>query len=348
MNQTQLFQEVYKIVQQIPLGSILTYGQIAQMMGMPRHARVVAKALSQAPAEMKLPCHRVVNQKGELAPDHVFGHQEIQKAMLEAEGILFKENGLIQMKHHTNKIQACNLCPRRCQAHRDLGEKGTCHEAAALHVARAALHPWEEPCISGENGSGTIFFSGCNLGCVYCQNKEISRGNKGQYISVQRLADIMIELQEKGAHNINLVTPTHFILPIIEAIKLARLKGLSIPMVYNTGGYERVESLRLLEGYIDVYLPDFKYLDPKIAKKYSFTEDYPEVAKAALKEMVRQQPLCQFEDENLKEESMLIKGVLLRHLVLPGYVEHSKAVIAYLFKQYQHAVYLSIMNQYTP
>ena len=199
----------------------------------------------------------------------------------------------------------------------------------------------EEPCISGESGSGTVFFSGCNLGCVYCQNREISSEHKGFEITSDRLAEIFLELQDKGANNINLVTPTHYVPHIIKA--LDAVKGLDIPIVYNCGGYESVDTLKMLDGYIDIYLPDFKYADSVLAKKYSKAEDYPIHAKRAIDEMVRQAGGCEF-DEN----GMMKRGIIVRHLVLPSYTDNSKRVIKYLYNTYGDDIYMSIMNQYTP
>ena len=236
----------------------------------------------------------------------------------------------------------CNLCPRNCGI--DRGDKaGICGVDNDVMVARAALHFWEEPCISGEKGSGAVFFSGCSLGCVFCQNKEISRGKTGKKISVDRLSEIFLELQKKSALNINLVTPTHFIPQIIKALDVARKKGLQIPIVYNTSGYEKEESLKLLNKKIDVYLPDFKYMSGETAKKYSKAEDYPKVIKTAIDEMVKQCPEIIFDDDGI-----IKSGVIVRHMILPGHIEESKKIIEYLYKTYGDNIYLSIMNQYTP
>ncbi len=235
------------------------------------------------------------------------------------------------------------LCPRACGADREAGQTGLCHANGRLKVARAALHFWEEPCISGTRGSGAVFFSGCALGCVYCQNREISRAFSGRELSVERLAAIFLELQKQGAHNINLVTAGHYIPEVVRALQLAKAQGLLLPVLFNSGGYESVESLRLLDGLIDIYLPDLKYLDPALAKNYSHAEDYPEIAKAAIAEMVRQQPKPVF-DEN----RMMTAGVLVRHLLLPGHVRDAKDVIAYLHQTYGNQIFISILNQYTP
>jgi len=240
-------------------------------------------------------------------------------------------------------LKGCMLCPRNCRVNRIRGQKGYCRVAADLVVARASLHMWEEPCISGERGSGTVFFSGCALGCVYCQNYNIARSLAGKKITKERLAEIFLELEKKGAHNINLVTPSHYVPQLIESISLARKKGLCLPIVYNCGGYEKVETLKLLRGYVDVYLPDFKYMASSLAKKYSNAPDYFQVASQAVREMVEQVGEPKFD-----EQGMMIKGVLVRHLTLPGQLEDSKKIIKYLYDTYGDRIYLSIMSQYTP
>ena len=237
----------------------------------------------------------------------------------------------------------CNLCPRECDVDRGLGKIGFCKVPNRIKVARAELHFWEEPCISGEEGSGTVFFSGCNLRCVYCQNRKIAEGVYGKEITVDRLAAVFLELQEKGANNINLVTPSHYVLQIIDALKMAKTKGLEIPVVYNSSAYEKVETLKLLEGLVDVYLPDFKYMDEALSEKYSRAKTYPGIAKKAIEEMIRQVGNAKF-----NEKDMLIKGVVVRHLVLPGYVEDSKRVIKYLYETYKNDIYISILSQFTP
>ncbi len=237
----------------------------------------------------------------------------------------------------------CTLCPRNCKSNRLEGKVGYCKEDSRLVVARAALHMWEEPCISGEEGSGTVFFSGCSMGCVYCQNHNIASGAAGKEITVERLSEIFLELQEKKANNINLVTPTHYTPHIIEAIRLARRKGLNLPIVYNCSGYEKVESLQLLEGYVNVYLPDFKYRNSEPAQKYSHCSDYFDIASLAIKEMVRQTGEAVFD-----ERGIMTNGVIVRHLTLPGYLEDSKEIIKYLYETYGDQLYISIMNQYTP
>ena len=242
--------------------------------------------------------------------------------------------------------KVCTLCPRNCGVDRGNGEKGVCGQSAELKVARAALHFWEEPCISGETGSGTVFFSGCSLHCVFCQNEQIANGTVGKLISVNRLAEIFLELQEQGANNINLVTPGHFIPQIKEALLWAKGRGLKLPIVYNTSSYESVETLRSLEGLIDVYLPDFKYMSSELSAKYSHAPDYAKVAKAAIAEMVRQTGEPVFDEAG--EEGLIKKGTIVRHLTLPGCMEDSKAILQYLYHTYGEQIYISIMNQFTP
>ena len=237
---------------------------------------------------------------------------------------------------------SCELCPRKCHINRNT-TKGICSNTSTLKVARSALHYFEEPSISGTNGSGTIFFSGCNLKCCYCQNKEISNDNFGINISVERLSELMLELQVKNANNINLVTPTHFVPSIIEAIKLARANGLSIPIVYNTSGYENINTIKLLAGYVDIYLTDFKYFDNKLGEDLSKVKNYFEVASLALSEMYKQVGINKFNDNG-----MMTKGIIVRCLVLPTKGNETKKIINYLYKKYQDNIYLSIMNQYTP
>lgn len=289
-------------------------------------------------------------------------------------------------KGKVKEMENCMLCPRECSVNRKKGEMGVCGQTAAIKAARAALHMWEEPCISGQNGSGTVFFSGCNLGCIFCQNHNIATGKAGIEISIERLAEIFLELQEKGANNINLVTAGHFVPQVVEALKLAKQQGLYLPIVYNTSSYEKVETLRLLEGYVDIYLPDLKYVDSAISSRYSHAADYFTCASAAIAEMVRQvgEPEFVFEraagkegssaefpaDEKKKiseqqnnmifdaaeyqerseagESLLMRKGVIVRHLVMPDCVEDSKRVISYLLKTYGGQIFISIMNQYTP
>ncbi|MBR5538334.1 MAG: radical SAM protein [Clostridia bacterium] len=235
----------------------------------------------------------------------------------------------------------CNLCPRKCNVTRQKAV-GYCGAPDTLKVARAALHFWEEPPISGENGSGAVFFSHCPLKCVYCQNREISSGGDGLEISVERLVEIFFELREKGAHNINLVSPTQYADKILCAIKSAKDKGFDIPFVWNTSGYESVETLKSLAGYVDVYLTDFKYASNELSKKYSHAQDYPAVAREALCEMMRQQPRCIFEDGIMK------KGVIVRHMLLPSFTDDSKDVIDVFCDVCKNGAYLSLMRQYTP
>lgn len=237
----------------------------------------------------------------------------------------------------------CRLCPRMCGADRMNGERGFCGETAEIRAARAALHMWEEPCISGTRGSGTVFFTGCVLRCVYCQNGHIANGSTGKEITVDRLAEIFIEQQERGAHNINLVTPTHFVPQIRKAIIKAKEKGLVLPIVYNTGSYENVDTLKMLDGLVDIYLPDLKYYSSELSKKYSEAHNYFEVATAAIAEMVRQVGTAEFD-----EDGIMTKGVIVRHLLLPGCIEDSKKIIKYLYDTYGDDIYVSIMNQYTP
>lgn len=241
---------------------------------------------------------------------------------------------------------ACTLCPRKCGTKRGDGEVGVCGQTDRIRVARAALHFWEEPCISGTSGSGTVFFSGCNLHCVYCQNKSISMENFGKQISAERLSEIFFELQEKGAHNINLVTPGHFVPRIAEALSEAKRQGMSLPVVYNTGSYEYADTLKRMEGLVDIYLPDFKYMDSGLSMRYSRAANYSEVAKAALAEMVRQTGGTVFEDGD--EDGLMKRGTIVRHLVLPGCTQDSKDVIRYLHETYGDRIYISIMNQFTP
>lgn len=237
---------------------------------------------------------------------------------------------------------SCTLCPRTCQVNRASGETGFCGKTASIQVARASLHMWEEPCISGTNGSGTIFFTGCNLKCVFCQNHTIAIGKKGREVSVSQLADLFLMLQDKGAHNINLVTPSHYVPGIAETLRLAKKQGLCLPIVYNTSGYDSVSTLSLLDGLVDVYMPDFKYVSGELSKRYSHADDYFNVAKASLAEMFRQVGSPVFDGD------MLVKGILVRHLLLPGCTEDSKAVIQYLHATYGDNIFISIMNQYTP
>lgn len=243
-----------------------------------------------------------------------------------------------------NKYENCLLCPRKCGINRSTGQTGVCGVSSEIKVARAALHYWEEPCISGKRGSGAVFFSGCSLHCVFCQNREISDGKEGKVISKKRLSDIFIELAGKGANNINLVTPGQYIPDIVWAVNDAKSRGMKLPIIYNTSGYENVTELKLLEGIVDVYLPDFKYMDSTLSARYSRAKDYPSVAKQALSEMVRQQPDVVIDDST----GLIQKGVIVRQLLLPGHVNDAKAVLKYLYDTYHDHVYISMMSQFTP
>ena len=243
-----------------------------------------------------------------------------------------------------NKYENCLLCPRKCGINRAIGQTGVCGVSAEIRVARAALHYWEEPCISGKKGSGAVFFSGCSLHCVFCQNREISDGKAGKVISKERLSDIFIELAGKGANNINLVTPGQYIPDIVWAVNDARSRGMKLPIVYNTSGYENVTELKLLDGIVDVYLPDFKYMDSALSAKYSRAKDYPSVAKQAISEMVRQQPGVVIDDAT----GLIQKGVIVLQLLLPGHVNDAKAILKYLHDTYQDSIYISMMSQFTP
>ena len=235
----------------------------------------------------------------------------------------------------------CNLCPRRCNALRtDTVGEGYCRMPAAPLAARAALHMWEEPPISGARGSGTIFFSGCSLGCVFCQNEKISHQDFGRPVTVERLREICLELVAQGAHNINFVNPTHYAHVVRQVLE----EPLPVPAVWNSGGYDRVETLRALEGRVSVYLPDFKYLDPKTAGRYSAAPDYPHAARAAIREMVRQTGPCRFD-----ESGLLLQGTVIRHLILPVQVNQAKAVMDWVAGEFPRGTVLfSLMSQYTP
>ncbi len=237
----------------------------------------------------------------------------------------------------------CTLCPRKCGVNRNIGEKGVCSQTAQVKIGRNALHYWEEPCISGENGSGTVFFSGCPLRCVYCQNYNLGRGKAGHKLEDKSLCDIFIDLQNKGAHNINLVTAEHFAPHIKDAVIEARENGLKIPVILNSSGYVSAETLEILKDIIDVYLVDFKYMDSEIAKSYSSAPDYPEIAKKAVFQMVEAVGKPVFD-----EDGILKKGVVVRHLCLPTCEEDSKDIIKYLFDTYADKIIYSIMRQYTP
>ena len=237
---------------------------------------------------------------------------------------------------------SCTLCPRKCNIDRSV-KKGFCGVGKKVMLARAALHFYEEPSISGTAGSGAVFFCGCNLKCVFCQNEKISRGLIGKEVSIERLSDIFLELQSQGANNINLVTPSHYVMEIKEALILSREKGLNIPIVYNTSAYENVDTLRMLDGLIDIYLPDLKYMDDSLAVKYSGAPDYSGIAKDAIAEMYRQVGANEFDENGLMK-----KGVIVRHLLLPLGVNNAKEVVSYLYETYGDSIYISLMNQYTP
>lgn len=258
----------------------------------------------------------------------------------------------------------CMLCPRECRVDRLAGQVGYCGQTAEIKAARAALHYWEEPCISGAAGSGAVFFSGCQMRCVFCQNRSIAAGRAGKIITSNRLADIFLKLQEKGANNINLVTPAHFVPQIVTALEQAKKGGLQIPVVYNTSSYEKVSTLRMLEGLVDIYLPDMKYVSEELSGCLSNAPDYFEVACRAITEMVRQvgEPVFLAPDGKLlnaaqmndacsdgSDVDFLMKsGVIVRHLALPGQEEDSRRVLRYLYETFGDRIYVSIMNQYTP
>lgn len=241
------------------------------------------------------------------------------------------------------KLAECCLCPRQCKVNRLEGEKGFCRGGKFPRVADAGLHFGEEPCISGKNGSGTVFFAGCTLRCVFCQNYQISQQEAGREIGIEELANIFLRLQRQQAHNINLVTPTHYVPQILEALSIAREKGFSLPVVYNTSGYELVETIKLLEGWVDVYMPDLKYFDPEHSRRYSLAPDYFMYASQAIKEMFRQVgPAC------YDEEGVMIRGVLIRLLLMPGLLEDAKKIASWIAQEFPQGVPVSLMSQYTP
>lgn len=242
-----------------------------------------------------------------------------------------------------NILKSCTLCPRKCRADRSGGKYGFCGAGNEVRIARAALHFWEEPCISGESGSGTVFFSNCTMKCLFCQNYEVSTNNLGYTVTIDELADIFIDLQNQGANNINLVTPTHYVPQIISALDKARENGLILPVVYNTGGYEAVETIKMLDGYVDVYMPDFKYYNDDIAVKLSRAPGYSRYAMAAIDEMYKQVGKPVFNDKGIMQ-----KGVLIRHLMLPGFLRDSIKIIDYISEKYGNNVFFSLMSQYTP
>lgn len=237
----------------------------------------------------------------------------------------------------------CYLCPRKCGADRKNGKTGYCSATEKIKIARSALHMWEEPCISGKNGSGTVFFSHCTLKCVFCQNYKISHGGSGYIISEKELANEFLKLQNIGAHNINLVTPTHYVPKIIHALDIAKSTGLTVPIIYNTGGYETEETIEMLKGYVDIYMPDIKYYNDKYAIKYSAAPDYFKIASKAILKMFNQVGENKFDENGIMQ-----KGVLIRHMLLPGLLNDSKKVIDYIYSTYGDNVYISIMSQYIP
>ncbi|PRR78411.1 Radical SAM superfamily protein [Clostridium liquoris] len=240
-------------------------------------------------------------------------------------------------------LSKCELCPKSCGVDRLKDELGFCKGGRNVKVAKACLYYWEEPCISGTNGSGTVFFSNCNLNCVFCQNHQISQENIGKEISIERLAEIFLEQQTQGAHNINLVTPSHYVPQIIEALKIAKSKGLNLPIVYNTNSYENVSTIKSLKGYVDIYLPDLKYYNNSYAEKYSGAKGYFEFASKSIKEMVSQVGPAEFDNNGIMK-----KGVIIRHMMLPGLLFDSKKIVDYIYNTFGNSVYISIMNQYTP
>ena len=240
-------------------------------------------------------------------------------------------------------IEKCNICPHRCNVNRKLGQIGRCKATDKVKIALYSTHNFEEPCISGKKGSGTVFFSNCNLNCIYCQNYEISQEGRGKEITIEELAKIFLIQQEKGMENINLVTPTSYAPQIIEAISIARNHGLKIPIVYNTNSYENIETLKMLDGYIDIYLPDLKYSENELGKKFSNVSNYFEIATKAIKEMIRQVGI-----PKLNENGVIKKGVIVRHLVLPNHIENSKKVLKWLKENLPDDMYISVMAQYFP
>ena len=240
-------------------------------------------------------------------------------------------------------MKKCRVCPRNCVVDRDEGKIGYCGETNQIRVARTSLHQWEEPCITGKKGSGTVFFSGCNMKCVFCQNHNIADNSIGKIFSIEELSDAFLRLQEKGATNINLVTAGHFIKSVVKSLEVAKSRGLIIPIVYNSSAYECVESLRMLDGLVDIYLPDCKFMDAEVSYKYANAKDYFVVAQMAIEEMVRQ-----VGDPFITERGIMKRGVIVRHLILPGHTKDSMAILRYLYETYQDRIYISIMNQFTP
>ena len=241
------------------------------------------------------------------------------------------------------KLEKCELCPFKCKVNRLNGQIGRCKCTDKIKIALYSLHYYEEPCISGKEGSGTVFFSNCNLRCLFCQNYKISQEGKGYEISTEELADIFLKQQEAGANNINLVTPTMYVYHIIEAIRIAKRKGLKLPIVYNTNGYENVETIKKLDGYIDIYLPDLKYFYDDLGVKYSGVNNYFEIATKAILEMIKQVGKPEF-DEN----GLIKKGTIIRHLILPGHIQNSKHILKWLKDNVENKAYISVMAQYFP
>ena len=241
------------------------------------------------------------------------------------------------------ELECCTICPHNCKINRNNGQIGRCRSGDKVKIALASVHNYEEPCISDKNGSGTIFFSNCNLSCIYCQNYKISQLGKGYELSVEELANIMLKQQEKGVNNINLVTPTMYVYQIIEAIKIARKRGLKIPIIYNTNGYENVKTIQHLNGYVDIYLPDLKYYSNEISKKYSKIDNYFKYATEAIKEMYKQVGSPIF-DEN----GIIKKGLIIRHLVLPNHLQNSKHILKWIKENMPEDTYVSVMAQYFP
>ena len=247
------------------------------------------------------------------------------------------------MKKKKKKLEKCTLCPHKCGIDRTKGKIGRCKSTDKVKIALYSTHEFEEPCISGIHGSGTVFFSNCNLNCIYCQNYEISQMSRGKEISTNELADIFLKQQEKNVENVNLVTPTSYVHQIIEAIQIARKHGFKLPIVYNTNAYENIDTIKSLDGYVDIYLPDLKYAENELAKKYSKIDNYFEVATEAIKEMYKQvgNPI-------LNSNGIMQKGIMVRHLVLPTYIENSKKVLDWVKNNLSSEVYISIMAQYFP
>ena len=239
-------------------------------------------------------------------------------------------------------LEKCEMCPFECKVNRKQGEKGKCKAGLLPKVALASIHKYEEPCISGTNGSGTVFFSNCNLNCVFCQNYKISHEGFGKEVTIERLAEIFIEQQEKGVHNINLVSPTIYVEQIVEALDIAKSRGLNIPVIYNSSGYEKVETIKKIKGYIDIYMPDFKYMEDELGEKYSKVKNYSEYAKSSIIEMINQVGKPQFENNIMK------KGVIIRHLALPNHIGNSIKFLDWINENVKENAMISIMAQYFP